>query len=91
MTDLPKGECENAVVQVVKEHPDVFDGHVLRPWLVLAPGFSIQQLVLGRMSVKVEELAAALLDSAIEGSGTLIEENKDLVVRGRAALEALKA
>ena len=49
-------------------------------------GEPILQFILLGYYIPVEELAAALVDTAVYGSETERLENEDLVRRGRAAL-----
>jgi hypothetical protein len=85
-----RGECESAVVRAAEAHPDSFEGYVLRPWMVVKRAAALTQMVLGKsMTVRLEEIASALLETAVGGSAVQIEENVELAERGARALERL--
>ncbi|KAF2164725.1 hypothetical protein M409DRAFT_67822 [Zasmidium cellare ATCC 36951] len=80
-----RGEVENKVLAIQTQHPDHWQSFVARPAYVTV-GEPILRFVMPGSYIPVEELAAALVDTAVNGSETERLENVDLRRRGRAAL-----
>jgi hypothetical protein len=78
-----QGKGELAVLQKAEEHRGRLEVFLLRPGPVLGKTSSLSHAVFGKTwSIKVDDLAAALLDSAMNGGSPQIEENREVVARG---------
>jgi hypothetical protein len=89
-----KGEAENRVLEFAKTHEGVFDAFITRPaWVVpKASEGGILDLVRKALPAKVgvDQLAAVMVDLALNGGKTNILENGELVNRGRVLLKEAK-
>lgn len=96
-----RGQTENYILDLAKTKPESvnsFEGYVARPGGICAKGFSLRSLFWSSMgqhySLSVEELAAAMIQLALNGSpdeGKMIYENVDLLRLGRKVLAEKKA
>jgi hypothetical protein len=78
---------ENQLIAIAKEHPDTFESFIVRPGAVLARGNVMPNpLISFTRSVRIEELAAAMVGIATEGIGEQIVENWKLREMGQAFL-----
>ncbi|KAK4502705.1 hypothetical protein PRZ48_006131 [Zasmidium cellare] len=82
-----RGEVENKVLATQTQHPGHWQSFVARPAYVTV-GEPMLRFVMPGSYIPVEELAAALVDTAVNGSETERLENSDLRRRGKAALTA---
>lgn len=80
-----QGELENEVLAIQTQHPSQWQSFVARPALVTVGEPMLRFTMFGHY-IPVEELAAALVDTAMMGSKTQRLENADLRRRGQAAL-----
>ena len=94
-TDTSKGETENQVLAFAAKHKDDIQAAVVKPGVIKAPGNIIRNAAAaaaGAMfsvpSIFVGEIAAAMLDEAINGFGEDTWLNDDLAARGKQVLEA---
>ncbi|KAI9048273.1 hypothetical protein LZ554_008068 [Drepanopeziza brunnea f. sp. 'monogermtubi'] len=83
------GQAELNLLEITESSLDAF---IARPGVVLPKDASIGSLVKRSLlpSVRVDELAAALLDVAVRKGSQQILENRDLVQKGREALSIPK-
>ncbi|KAJ6118697.1 hypothetical protein N7471_013317 [Penicillium samsonianum] len=73
-----RGQVENELLGFVDDHPG-FEAHIVRPAMVLARDMSLRSLAFSLgPSVKVDDLAGAMLDLALKGGKKNIWENLDL-------------
>ena len=78
-----RGRAESELVRMAAQPGSGLDAFVLRPSWVLSPGKWWVGCVMGPgLSVRVQDLAAALLESAVRGGTPPIEENAELAGRG---------
>lgn len=84
----PQGDVENKLIEFEEKHPDTFETFITKPGAVLGRGNPIPQMLYGAArAIKVDTLAAAMIDLAISGGkGKQALENADLEEKGRAAL-----
>jgi hypothetical protein len=69
-----------------KQNPSV-KAYVVRPGGVLAKGGgALLRHLLPTFAVRVDELAAAMVDITVHGGGEQVVDNKDIVQRGREFL-----
>jgi len=74
-----RGQVENELLAYAKDHHDTFETCILRPGMVLSKETSLKSLILGfGPSVRVDVLAAVMLDVALNGSNHQILENSDI-------------
>ncbi|CAG8903278.1 unnamed protein product [Penicillium egyptiacum] len=77
-TDQLQGQVENELLGFADDHPG-FEAHIVRPAMVLARGMSLHSIVFGLgPSVKLDDLAGAMLDLVLKGGKKNIWENADL-------------
>ena len=70
-----------------KAHAETLDGYVVRPSAVLAKSGGFANVAaMALPAIKVDVLAAAMVDLALHGGEKKILENKDLVSLGREKL-----
>jgi len=88
---------ENKLLDFTKPHDDAVEAVVVKPGMVLAKnaGYLISNGLVGRLmrSIRVDELAAVMVDTAMLGADTAmlgaekqVMEYDDLVTKGRALL-----
>jgi hypothetical protein len=88
-TNRAEGESETVVLQAAEDHPKSLETYVLRPAPVVAKTSNLVHAIVGKnYTIKADDLAAAMLESAMYGSATQIEESKEVSLRGRKFLDA---
>ncbi|MCJ1242994.1 hypothetical protein MMC30_000190 [Trapelia coarctata] len=71
-----RGQVENDLLAYAQEHQDTFETCIMRPGMVLSKETNIRSLIVGLgPSVRMDVLAAAMLDIALNGSEHRIMEN----------------
>lgn len=82
---IEQGQVEYELVEHAKRNQAVFESYILRPGAILKEGYSLRKVAwsLGP-SVRLEALARAMIDIALDGFEKDTLENKD-VVRGWGA------
>ena len=84
---IHQGEVENVLIDLAVQHRDSFDSFVVKPGYVLSKETRIMQLVIDLSRfVRVDELAAVLMNTALNGSEVQITEYNEEGTRGRAVL-----
>lgn len=86
-----RGILEIKLAEIAKERPDVFRAITVRPGFVLAKGASVMRTLGGffpAAAIKVEVLAAAMVQIAVDGSESQTVDNPDLKAQGQKLLEA---
>ena len=74
-----KGQVENELLAHAKERQDAFETCIMRPGMVLSKETNVRSLVFGLgPSVRVDVLAAVMLDVALKGSEQQILENSEI-------------
>jgi len=82
------GGVEAKLLDFAQSHPSNFQSYIMRPAGVLTKDTSVKNYLMGFVpSVRVDELAATMLDVAINGSKMETWENRDLAKRGRELLK----
>jgi hypothetical protein len=87
-----KGEAENQLMQLEREDPDTFAAFLAQAGSVIPKNSQALLVVAGLTKplypyVMVDELAAAMIDVALNGGETQTLTNADLVFRGRSLLK----
>lgn len=84
----PQGDVENKLIDFEEKHPYTFETIITKPGTVLGKGNPVPQMLYGvAKAIKVDTLAAAMIDLAISGGkGKQTMENADLEERAKAAL-----
>ncbi|MCJ1448902.1 MAG: hypothetical protein MMC23_009421 [Stictis urceolatum] len=83
-----RGSAENEVVQAGEDWRDAMDTFVLKPAYVLSRHAGYLNTVAGStLTIRVQDLAAALLQSAVEGNDMQIEQSSSAAARGRRFFE----
>ncbi len=84
----PQGDVENKLIDFEEKHPYTFETIITKPGAVLGKGNPVPQMLYGvAKAIKVDTLAAAMIDLAISGGkGKQTMENADLEERAKAAL-----
>ena len=83
-----QGQIENELVELQKQHNDSLATYVVRPWGVLSKGKTVMSAVASvGFSIRVDELAAAVVDIALRGNGSQIADNAVLVRQGKQILK----
>lgn len=81
-----QGQVENNMIDIQSQHPDHWESFVARPAYVTI-GEPMLRFAMPGSYIQVEELAAALVDTAVNRSDKQRLENADLRQRGQAALK----
>lgn len=79
---LPKGDAESQILAFAEESGGEVEASVARPGLIYGPDKE-RRTIAGVPSIEVHELAAALLDQAVNGVGKDTMMHSDLVQLGR--------
>lgn len=90
LTPLPhhQGQVETRLLDLSKKYRQSFDPIIVRPAMVLSKESGILRSIMALApSVKVDELAAAMVEAAVSGSATQTVENERLRLRGRKLLD----
>ncbi|KAK7743908.1 hypothetical protein SLS53_003930 [Cytospora paraplurivora] len=76
---VDQGQVEYELIGHAKRNPAVFESYILRPGAILDEGYSLRKIAwsLGP-SVRVEALARAMIDIALNGFEKDTLENKDV-------------
>ncbi|MCJ1307240.1 hypothetical protein MMC25_000886 [Agyrium rufum] len=83
-----RGEIENELVALQKAHPETLETTVARPGMVLAKNTYLMGPLISTMhAVKVDELAALLVDCAMNGREEQIVDSAPVRAKGRIALK----
>ncbi|MCJ1413786.1 hypothetical protein MMC32_000111 [Xylographa parallela] len=83
-----RGQIENELIELQKQHNDSLATYVVRPWGVLSKGKTVMSAVASvGFSIRVDELAAAVVDIALRGNGSQIADNAVLVRQGKQILK----
>jgi len=83
-----RGQIENELLELQNQHSDGFATFVVRPGMVLSKERTVMNAVASMgPSIKVDELAAAILNIALTGDGAQIVENDVLGREGRQLLK----
>ncbi|MCJ1393973.1 hypothetical protein MMC18_006850 [Xylographa bjoerkii] len=83
-----RGQIENELVALQKQHGDSVAAFVVRPWMVLSKEKTVMSAVASMgPSIRVDELAAAIVNIALNGSERQIVDNDVLVREGRHLLK----
>ncbi|MCJ1399428.1 hypothetical protein MMC11_002630 [Xylographa trunciseda] len=83
-----RGQIENELVELAKQHSDSLATFVVRPWMVLSKERTVMSAVASvGPSIRVDELAAAILNIALSGEGMQIMDNDVLAREGRRILK----
>jgi hypothetical protein len=87
-----KGEVENGLLEIQGKEDNDLEVTIVRPGGVLAKGSQVPDiLVTASLSIKVEELAAAMINEVVSGlRGTRTLENSALRNEGRRLLKDVK-
>ncbi|KAH8647602.1 hypothetical protein BGZ60DRAFT_391177 [Tricladium varicosporioides] len=81
------GEAETTLLDFAKQNEKSFEAYIARPAGVRAKdGMNLDCVVGTSYSIKVDELAASLIDAVVTGNEKRTWENKDLVTKGREVL-----
>ncbi|KAE8449411.1 hypothetical protein EG329_008312 [Mollisiaceae sp. DMI_Dod_QoI] len=82
------GEVEAKLLDFAQSHSSNFQSYIMRPAGVLTKDTGVKNYLMGFVpSVRVDELAATMLDVAINGAKMQTWENRDLAKRGRELLK----
>jgi hypothetical protein len=90
-TDEIEGETETKLLEFRKDkQKEGFEVFITRPSGVTPKDRGVLKSIAAAIvpMIKVDELAAAMLDIAVNGSDQQTLENHDLVVKGRKVLDA---
>ncbi|WPH00271.1 Hypothetical protein R9X50_00309500 [Acrodontium crateriforme] len=85
-----RGEAETKLLDFQNEHSDQWQSTIVRP-LAVTNGESLMRFVLPNWYIPLAELAAAMVDLAINGSNETFLENADVRAHGQAALTATES
>jgi len=67
-------------MSLAEAQPDRFDAYIMRPGMVMSSELTLRSMVLClTTSVRVDVLAGAMLDLALEGGEKKIWENADII------------
>ena len=81
---------ENKLIELSEQYSDVLETFIVRPGMVLSKqaGYALRNPVVGAVmgNVKIEELSAVMLETAISSNDKQIIEYKDLQVQGKSLL-----
>jgi hypothetical protein len=91
MSDMRKvgGEAETKLIDLAKANEKTFETYILRPGGIRPKeALMLPDFIVGSFNVRVDEVAATLIDSAVNGDemGRNTLENADIVKRGRQLL-----
>ena len=87
-----KGEVENGLVERGEQHRATIETYMVKPGGVLTKEdtlFTRMMVVNKSRCIRVNELAAAMMDTALNGGKIQIMENDVLVSRGRSLLKII--
>ncbi|KAI9835320.1 MAG: hypothetical protein M1819_002464 [Sarea resinae] len=83
-----KGAAEKGLFDLARANPDSFEAYAVRPALILEkdPGFIPSVMKCLFPSIKVDVLAAAMVDVTLHGGEAHVLENPELLERGNAVI-----
>ncbi|KAI9813119.1 MAG: hypothetical protein M1827_004339 [Pycnora praestabilis] len=86
-----RGALETSLLAMATSNPDTFETYIAKPGGVISKEGGVMNVLKGmNKSVGVAELAAVMLDAALNGSVGDTFQNEDLRTRGKALLEAVE-
>ncbi|KAJ5811289.1 hypothetical protein N7474_007590 [Penicillium riverlandense] len=75
-----RGQVENELISFAEAHPDHFDAYIMRPGMVMSSDLTLRSMMLClTTSVRVDVLAGAMLDLALDGGEKKIWENAEII------------
>lgn len=87
-----QGEVENKLIELGEQHSNVLEAFIMRPGIVLAKqaGYVLSNPVVGAVmgNVRIEDLVAVMVTTAISGNGRQTMEYSDLQAQGKSLLHS---
>ncbi|KAJ5611337.1 hypothetical protein N7510_008056 [Penicillium lagena] len=75
-----RGQVETELMSLAEAHPDHFDAYIMRPGMVMSSELTLRSMLLClTTSVRVDVLAAAMLDLALDGVEKKTWENDEII------------
>jgi hypothetical protein len=86
---IRQGLAETKLLELAKENPEMLETVIIKAALVVGKNKPVPELILGasRNAIRVDELAAALIDIALSGSATDTVGNAKLRQMGKKLLD----
>ncbi|RMJ23049.1 Nucleoside-diphosphate-sugar epimerase [Aspergillus sp. HF37] len=78
-----RGDAENVLISAARENPDTFEEYIMRPGLVVGKDGTVIDMIRGLWpSVRVDILAKAMVETAVNGNQKRFFENAEIQVTG---------
>jgi hypothetical protein len=87
-----QGKVENGLFELANKNPTTFEAYAFRPGGVLKENPGPLHLIMNALapSIYVNDLAAAMIDTALNGNSTLIMENEEISRKGKDIIKRMK-
>ena len=87
LTNTHQGETQNRLIDIGNQRSEILETYIVKPGYVLASSNSLPNMLVSlSRSIKVNELAAVMLATALEGSKKQVMENGEMITQARALL-----
>ena len=82
-----QAELDRNILAIDRQHPDRWESFVVRPWMVVDSPPKLSYVLSNCYILRIE-LAAAMVDAALNGSNESLLDNAPLREKGQQALSS---